>query len=697
MTINEMEKELKSEKTQEWISKFLNMHSDNAKLSDDELDRLKEIIQMAQTIYNYSGNDTGISDEIYDILYEKLDLNESDFAISTPIISNSKIGYHNFPSLRGTLDKIYYLSETDGKDSANKSRRGLPEWISTCERKIKNTTGKNIDLLNADVYVFPKWDGVSCIFEFDKNGKLSRALTRGFTETNEAQIVTHLFADWVEGPFNQQNSPDIHEYAIKTEIMMSEDDLKTYNELYNTNYKNSRSIVSSIMNSDEKDNRVKYLKIMSLRTSQLINGEETLQKLTPDTFNEPFIKCKLKDTETIKNFAFNHKYVNGLRCDGVVIYIIDEEIQYILGRENNKQKFEVAFKFTEEIGYSKVKNIKFTMGLFGRVNPVLEIKPIKLKGNTITNISLGSIARFNELNLAKGDKVKILYDIIPYCVMDDNDENCSRSDNIPFSSPDTCPDCGELLETQEDGSILYCTNNKCPCRKKGKILNYFNKMHIDGISYATVDVLYDKGFLKSIKDIYRLEKHKKEIEKLEGFGKQSVRLILESINSNKDVLESQMLGALGIESISTKTFERVLSYITYDELIELCENDDEGKAINTLLAINGIKEKTAGKILNGIKENLSLIHKLEEELKLIPFVKGKSKFSVCFTKVRNETIEKYIVDNGGSVTNTVNKNTDLLVVPMLGVKSSKTVKAEKYGIAVISINDALSYITKNLI
>ena len=683
MDINGMINQLQSKETQEWISNFLNVHSDNHNLSEEEIDKLKEIISMAQSIYNYSGNETGISDEIYDILYEKLDQNLPNTLITTSVIGD-KIGYHKFPSLRGTLDKVYYLTEEDGESVVNKSRRGLPEWVSTCERKIKQKTGKNINLWDTDVYVFPKWDGVSCIFEF-KDGKLERALTRGFTETNEAQIVTHLFKDWAEKELNPDSNfyGKCDEYAIKTEVMMSEDDLEIYNELYKTNYKNSRSIVSSIMNSDEKDNRTKYLKLMSLRESVLENGEESLQSLTAGAFNQPFLRCKLSDTEKIKQFAFANKYVDGLRCDGAVIYIIDSDIQKILGRENNKQKFEVAFKFTEEIGYSKVKNIKFTMGLFGSVNPVLEIKPIKLKGNTIQNISLGSIARFNELNLAKGDKVKVLYDIIPYCVMDETDENCKRSDNIPFEAPEKCPECGEK----------YCINKKCPCRKKGRILNYFNKMHIDGISYATVDVLYNEGFLKSIEDVYKLEKHRKEIEKLDGFGKQSVKLMIDSINQNREIPEQQLLGSIGIEGISTKTFEKILRQISYDELFDLCK-DDEMKAINTLIAVNGIKEKTAVKIIDGIKENMSLIHKLENNLTLVPFVSKHGYFSVCFTKVRNDTIEKYIIDNGGEVTDSVTKKTDLLVVPMMGVKSSKVSKAEKYNIPIITINDALNYISK---
>lgn len=699
LNIDKMIEIMHSKEIQNWIEKFIFNHHGDINLNEDEIIKLKEIVDMCNTIYNYSGKETGISDEVYDILYEKLELvNNGETDITTPMINNKlKVGYHKYKSLRGTLDKIYYLSEEDGKDVANKSRRGLPEWIESSQRKIKEITGENINLWETEVYVFPKWDGVSCIFEFTKDGELERALTRGFTETNEAQIVTHIFEDNVTGPFTGRDYP----YGIKTEIMMSENDLELYNSIYGTHYKNSRSIVSSIMNSDEKDDRIKYLQIMSLRMSEMINNEESLQQLTPGAFNRPFLLCRMKDTDKIKEFAFANKYVNGLRCDGAVIYIKDERIQKILGRENNKQKFEVAFKFTEESGYSKVKDVKFTIGLFGRINPVLEIKPIKLKGNTITNISLGSIARFNELKLAKGDIVKVLYDIIPYAVYDQNDVNCKRSDCEPFKAPEICPECGELLTTKvdsdEDGSILYCDNKECPCRKKGRILNYFNKMHIDGISYATVDDLYSEGYLKSIQDIYKLKSLRKSLVKIPGYGEQSVSLILEAIDKNREVTDAQFLGALGIESVSQKTFEKVLAEIPYDNLIDYCINGSLRDTSEILCLINGVSDKTANKIIFGIRDSEDLILELENELTLIPYKSNKGSFKVCFTKIRDEKMEEYITSVGGQVVDSLTKDTNLVIIPMKGVESSKVTKAYKYGIPVVQLSDAKEYINTHFV
>lgn len=687
--LEELSRMMKSKETQEEIEKFLNADS---VLTDDAV-QLKTLIDCAQSIYNYSGKETGISDPDYDVLYEKLVYTNPDTGITVAVVTKADTVYHRYPSLRGTLDKIYALTDDDVVE--NKSRRTLDDWIKSSENKIYEKTGQRISLADVEIYCFPKFDGVSGIFEFSKDGKLLRVLTRGFTETNEAQDITHIFKDWVTGPYTDCK----HEYGLKTEIMMSDEDFNRYNEEYGTDYKQSRSIVSSIINSDECDDRVKYLQLMHLRTAYLNeNGEESLQELAPGAFNTPYLRCRLSDREAMRKFAFEHKYINGMRCDGMVIYIIDEKIQKILGRENNKQKFEVAFKFTEESGYTKLKDIKFTTGLFGRINPVAVIKPIKLKGNTIENISLGSMGRFKELKLRKGDRVKVLYDIIPYLVFDESDEECKRSNNEVIEAPDRCYDCGAPLVSSDSGDLLYCENAKCPCKEKGKILNYMNKMHIDGISYATVDTFYEEGYLKSIKDLYKLNKHKKKLEDIPGFGKKSIDIILDEIDNHLNVPASQMLGSLGIEGMSTKMFEKVLSVLSFDELMEYCLDDQTTRTMNLLSVIPGIKEKSALKIINGIRDNEKLIEFLEDVLTIIPEKNNaSSKFSVVFTKVRSEEIEKWIADNGGVVKDSLSKDVDLLVVPMLGVESSKVTKANKYGIPVVPIDKAQEYISEKLL
>lgn len=676
---------VKSKKVQSSIQFLLSKSRNGETILKEDVYLAYSLVKLLQSIYNYDSVDTGVSDSDYDRLYEIISNNDIE-VISTPVLSNNKVEYHKYRSLRGTLDKIYALDENEAL--ANPSRRTLMDFIKTSENTIYEKTGRIVNLRDEEVYVFPKWDGVSCIFEME-NDKLERALTRGYTETNEAENITHVFPEIR----SKIPSKGIHgTYGLKTEIMCRDEDLEYYNEKYGTNYKNTRSMVSSILNSLEMDRRVHFLQIKKLRTSRINeNGEEELQELAAEAFDDPFIRCKLSETDKIRDFAMHHKHTNGLRCDGAVIHIIDKELQQILGRKDDKNKYEVAYKFTEETGYSEVTGITFNIGLFGYIAPVAHIKPIKLKGNTIEKISLGSMARFNKLNLAKGDIVKVLYDIIPYLVYDEDDPNCSRSTNLPIEAPEYCPECGEKLIDKEGTGILLCENEKCSCRIKGKILNYLNKMNIEGISYAIVSDLYDAGYLKSIKDLYKLEKNYKKIVELPGFGETMLDNILLEIEDHSIVEDYELLGSIGIPNVSKKTFKAVLDFITFDELLDACENN----MVEILKACKGVGAAKADMIVEGINKNIKLIDYLMDKLTIIHSNVGPVRFSVCFTKVRSKDIEDQIARLNGRVDDNVTKNTDILVVPSLSTESNSVEKAKRYGTKIIPISEISEYLNAN--
>ena len=688
-TISDVSDIMKSPDMQKKLNAYLHrdLISSSIPFSIDELHEIEMILKITQFIYNNSGLDTGLSDTQYDGLYSIIIANDGADDTSAPIIPNGKnLTTHVYPALRGTLSKIYYLNNDPSETRTNPSRKSLYEWAASMQQKILQSTGEHVNLLNEEVYVFPKFDGVSAIFELDENGNILRVLTRGFTETNEAQDITIHF---------QHIQPRKHhefgkvKYGLKTEIMMRNEDLDYYNLRYNKNYKNTRSIVSAILNSDTYDEeKSKLLRIIPLR----VGSADGAQKLAAEVFDFPYIRCRLKDTDVIEKFAVSHKYVNDeLRCDGAVMYIINERLQSILGRENNKNNYEVAYKFTEEVTFSKLVDIEYRLGLFGNVAPVAKIQPVVMKGNTIDSISLGSIGRVKKLQLRKGDKVKILYDIIPYLCFD---EDCKHSDKKPFKIPENCPECGAKLESSETGVTLVCINPKCPCRQKGKILNYLNKMNIDNISYGIIDKLFDEGFVKDILDLYKIEKNAKKISKISGFGIVSVSSWIDEINSHKVVPDYVLLGSVGIEGISKKIFEKVMKQFDIDDLLDIVEN----KHVADLITVPGIKDKTAIKIMEGVKDNMYIIEKLRDIL-TVTGTKGRidiSKFSVAFTNIRDADKEQFVLSHGGTIDDNVTKKTTFLVVPNMATESGKVDKAKKYGVRIIPIDDMEAVISEYL-
>lgn len=636
-------------------------------LDDTVIQSVVYLLEIAYYIFNFSDHETGMTDTEYDKLYDLLEANGKESFVTLPLIeSDKKVEFHSYPVLRGTLSKVHYLQMPESK--VNKSRKSLDSWIESTSRLYFSKTGETINMKDLDVYVFPKWDGVSVIFEFNEDGSLNKALTRGYTKFNTAENITQHFVGL------NRPSPTGKKYGLKTEVMVEESSVLAYNEIYSKDYKQSRAIASGIINSEEPDERNKYLVIMQLRYVE--EGEE-IEKLCPEVFNHPFLRCKLGDYDAIERFALEHRYTEGLRCDGAVIYIIDPEIQKILGRENDKNKFEVAYKFTEEYEYTTVKDIEFQVGLLGRITPVVKIKPIKLKGNTLSSASLNNMDRLNSLALAKGDKIKVLYDIIPYATMDGECE-ANRSGNPPIKPKEKCPSCGSRLFTK--GAFLYCENPDCDCRVKGRILNFLVKMRIQDISYATVDVLYDAGFLKSIPDIYRLEKHRDEIVNMKGFGTGMFANWIYQIDSKRKVADTVLLGSLGIPGIAILNFEKILSIYTIDELLDIVREED----YDALTEVKGIGQKKAKEIVKGINQYMKEIRFLLKELDV--YREGDARFTVCFTKVRDKEMEELIKSLGGKVVNNVTENTTYLVVPEKGVTSNKTTEATNKLVPIIPID-----------
>lgn len=671
---------LKTDEIQELISHLVTKYHDNIDIVDaEEYQIISYLLEFAYYIYTYSDKYTGMTDTEYDILYAAYEnttrMHGNDEFITLPIIDETKaIDYHKYPLLRGTLEKIHYLEEPDGKLA--KSRKSLDKWISSTEALYFELTGNKIDLRKEEVYIFPKWDGVSVVFEFGENGELDKALTRGFTKLNKAENITRHFNGF-ERPLNGKP------YGLKTEIMCKESDVFTYNLAYDTDYKQSRSIVSGLLNSLESDGRRSYLQVIQLR---YMEDGDTIEKLCPEVFQHPYLRCNLGDTDAIEKFAENHKFTEGLRCDGVVIHIINPEIQSVLGRKNDKNRFEVAYKFTEEYTYSKVEDIDFQVGLFGTINPVVKFKPVKLKGNTIDSASLGSIERCKDMKLRRGDKIKVSYDIIPYASFDISDPKCKRGKNKPIEIPSRCPSCDAELE--EQGTMLICKNPKCECRIKGKILNYLNKLDIQDISYATISLLYDNKIVRTIEDLYKLTKQKSEILNLPGMGEAKYDNMIYQINSKRIVTESELLGAIGILGVGETTFKKVLSIYTFQDIMDFANDPSADTSIQLLAAVKGIGNSIADKIITGINENQKLIEFLLDELNVVKDkTTGPVKFSVCFTNVRNKELEEWIEENGGKIDSIVSKATSYVVVPMIGVDSVKTKRAEEYGIPIVEIDN----------
>ena len=66
-----------------------------------------------------------------------------------------------------------------------------------------------------------------------------------------------------------------------------------------------------------------------------------------------------------------------------------------------------AWKHPAREALAEVRDVRFRIGRTGRITPLLHLHPVELDGRTIRRVSLGSLARWRDLDVRPGDQVVI--------------------------------------------------------------------------------------------------------------------------------------------------------------------------------------------------------------------------------------------------------------------------------------------------
>jgi DNA ligase (NAD+) len=649
------------------LLELANKYKTYTSLTEDEKVELQELL--IELTKRYEFGDPVISDEAYDNLQE-LAVYEGATRLTGIVSGKGNKIQHPIQGLRGSLDKIYYLEDIEKN---NNHRKSLDDWIRTREFDIDDPT----------VQVACKFDGLSCVGYF-RDGQDDLFLTRGDTTNNEGLDITSVMKAI---PIDKLNKEKFRNCAIQYELMMTLEDLQSYNQNYGTAYKNTRSGAASAIYRTSIDDRVKYITPVPLKI--IFDGED-IPSIHPRLKRDyPTITCKLSDVLKIREFSNEHKVWNGLRMDGSVITILDTNLQKKLGRKHNLNMYEVAYKFTEETAYTQVHDIRFDVSALGRITPVVKFDPIILKGNTVTCASMFNIDRFNEFNLKRGDYVKIEYDIIPVLRVDKfcKDKNKSNTGSkIPFIK--YCPSCGELLTI--DGASIYCDNMNCDNKKKGRIINYLKKLGVDYFGEATVNDLVDAGVLSTIPSLYHIgsTKQYRMISKLNGFGELKTKNILLQIKKISTLKDYQFFAAINSHGLGKRTFQAIFNKYQFTEFIEQVK-DKQWKEIQTrVIDIGGIGPEKSELLIKSLKDDRKLITQCLKYVTIQnTFEDSDNIKGICFTKIRDHEYEKVLESKGYTIQDNVNKYTTILVVPSLSESSGKINKAIKSGIKIITLDD----------
>lgn len=653
------------------------------KQKQDIINKMNELIEIIREAdYNYHTLDMPtITDQEYDnYMRELYKLEEKYPELKQDMSPTSRVGGEIIDSFKKIKHEVPMMSLSNVFNE---------DEIIAFDERVKK------EYPNPSYVVELKIDGLSVSLLY-KKGILVRAATRGDGITGED--ITHNVKTIKSIPLRLKEPLDIE---IRGEIYMSKDSFNKTNEDRKKEglelFANPRNAAAGSIR--QLDSSVAAKRKLDAFLYHLPEAEKFGIYTHADALN--YMK-KLgfivnPNIELVNNINELLVYVDKwtqnraslpYEIDGIVIKLNDLNGQKKLGFTARYPKWATAYKFPATEVLTKLKEFKFTVGRTGQVTPNAILEPVLLMGSTISKTTLHNEDYVVQKDLRKGDTVAIKKagDVIPEVVRAVTERRNGTEEK--FEMIKNCPICNSPLIRRENEAAYYCVNPKCDARKIEGLCHFVSRdaMYIDGFGDAIIEDFYNMGYLKSIVDFYNLYKYKEELMELEGFGSKSITNLLTSIeNSKKNSLE-RLLFALGIRHVGKKSAKILASHhktldniinATYEELIETDNiGDIMAKSIKSYFSIEENIE-----LINQLKQiGVNMNYFGEEVISDENFMNKTFVLTGSLSELTRDEAGNIIELRGGSVTSSVTKKTDVVIVG--GNPGSKYNKAIELGITI---------------
>ncbi|MFZ2313395.1 MAG: NAD-dependent DNA ligase LigA, partial [Methylobacter sp.] len=432
---------------------------------------------------------------------------------------------------------------------------------------------KELDVSPSSLSIFsePKLDGLAISIHYD-NGIFSYATTRGDGQVGED--VSHNIKTIKSVPLKLTCDQPPKILEVRGEVFMPKVAFEKLNRLAQ---KNDSKVFVNPRNAAAGTVRQMNPKIAAERDLQFIpygigayEGErdfslhsEVIDYLTMMGFRKN-LHC-YTISGSLDEFEKNYQILEHARdsmpmeIDGIVYKIDSLMLQQSLGFIARSPKWAVARKFPAQNVATQLIDVDFQVGRTGVLTPVARLEPVFVGGVTVSNATLHNMDEIERLGLCIGDSVEIQRagDVIPK-VFRVVEQGKIRK---PIVMPDRCPVCGSAVERTEGQAAYRCTGGLiCAAQGAERIRHYASRkfMNITNLGTKLIELLYSKGIIKTIADIYTLKAS--DIESLEGHGEKSAQNVIDSIEASKTTRLGTFLGALGIHEVGEEGAKNIAKY-----------------------------------------------------------------------------------------------------------------------------------------
>ena len=385
--------------------------------------------------------------------------------------------------------------------------------------------------------------------------------------------------------------------------------------------------------------------------------------------------------------------------DGIVLKVNSLAEQEELGYTAKSPRWAIAYKFAAERQLTLLKQITYQVGRTGVVTPVANLEPVQLSGTMVQRATLHNEDFIRQLGIQEGDRVYVEKggEIIPKIV--EREKSTDRpADSKPYIFPEVCPECGTKLVRVEGEAAWRCPNEvSCPPQMKGRLEHFVSRkaMNIEGLGSETIGMLYDKGLLRSIADIYSLRQE--DLSAQERLGDKSAQNILQAIEGSKQVPWARVLFALGIRMVGETTAKKIakrfrsIDALQWASKEELTEIDDVGEQIaeNIVAYFADIRNLEIITRLQAAGVQMEDVSNQQPAVSVPQVLSGKTiVISGTFTEHSREEYKQMIEDYGGKNSGSVSKKTDFILAGE-NMGPSKLEKAQSLGVRLMSEQEFL--------
>jgi NAD-dependent DNA ligase len=617
-------------------------------LKTENIDKLYELKEILDDKY-YNTSETLFTDDQYDMLKESLMKRDKKFIDKVGARIREDDNRVKLPFWLGSVDKIK-------PEDSNK----LAIWLK------KNPLQEFI--------IESKLDGVSCLYIF-KDG-IANIFTRG--DGVVGADISHLLPYLKNIPKNLKTN-----IAVRGELIIKE---SIFRDKYSDKFANSRNMVSGLVNSKTLKTGVVDLNFVAY---EII---EDFAELKPTTQLEKLhhlgfevVKNQIVNSINMENlsellllFKQNSEY----EIDGI---IVQPDVPYVRNVDKNPK---YAFAFKMQLGTNlieaEIEEVQWNISKHKLVKPRIRIKPVVLNGVTITYTSGFNAKYIVDNSIGKGTIIKLTRsgDVIPFIV------------EVVKSSSE--PDMPDFNYTWNENNIdIIVSNDENNVSDIKTISSFFESMGIKHVSDKTVEKLYNAGFTSIVKIC---EGSASDFEKIEGFQKKLAEKIYDNIhNGLKNTTKDILLGSSSIfgEGLGKRKIKALLDGIP--DIFKIYGKISETELINKITNIEGFSDKTALKLLKNIEKADEFLKSIDKfvtykeikENSADRVVKSFNNMSFLFSGFRDKNVEAEIVERGGEISGSVNKNLSVLVVLDKTKSSGKIDKAKKLGIPILEKDEFL--------